>query len=217
MGYGVDHLMWAAPSLEAGLAQAQELFGIEAARGGSHPGLGTRNALVGLGETVYLEIIAPDPEQRLEGTFGARLQGLSGCGLVTWAAGCNALPGMLATAKDAGLSVRGPTATTRRTPDGEMLAWELLFVSGHEFAGLMPFFIDWLDTPHPAGVNPQAGILESLTLTTPESEGLRSLLTRLDVAVDVIDGSGPGIRAEISTQEGSVALQSTPETISLRF
>ena len=70
--------MWGAPTLEQGMAEAERLFGIAPAPGGVHPGLGTQNALLSLGERVYLEIIAPDPAQNLTGTFGERIAGLEG-------------------------------------------------------------------------------------------------------------------------------------------
>lgn len=91
MAIELDHLMWGAPTLEAGMAEAERLFGVVPAPGGVHPGVGTQNALLSLGERHYLEIIAPDPNQDLAGTFGERIAGLESCGLITWAAAVSGL------------------------------------------------------------------------------------------------------------------------------
>src|SRR5262249_11322359 len=58
----VDHLAYATPDLEKGVAEIERLLGVRATPGGQHPGRGTRNALVSLGPTSYLEIVGPDPD-----------------------------------------------------------------------------------------------------------------------------------------------------------
>ena len=79
----IDHFMFAAASLEAGMTWAEETFGVTPAYGGEHVGLGTRNTLLSLGDT-YLEIIVPDSEQDLTGTFGEKLSRLPEPALVSW-------------------------------------------------------------------------------------------------------------------------------------
>lgn len=212
MAIELDHLMWGAPTLEEGIAEAERLFSVAAAPGGVHSGLGTRNALLSLGDHVYLEIIAPDPNQELAGTFGERLGALEGCGLITWAAAASGLAGIAERAASLDLTARGPAPTERRTPAGDLLRWELLFLSGHRFPGLVPFFIDWLETPHPATTNPLAGQYRNLEIRTPDAAGLNVLLSGLGMTVTAEEADVADITAVIDTDGREVRLGKAPGT-----
>jgi hypothetical protein len=213
----LDHLMWGAPSLEVGLGEAERLFGVKPSAGGSHPGLGTCNALLGLEGGVYLEVIAPDPEQETRGTFGEKLQQLTDCALITWAASCHDLVALKQRGEAAGLDVRGPASLERSVPGGDRLSWKLLFLSGHEFGPLVPFFIDWLESPHPSAVNPQGGRLERLEIVSPNARALGQLLSRLGAGVEVVEGDVPALRASVETKQGLITLASTEETRGFAF
>src|SRR3989442_13632658 len=58
----VDHLVYATADLDRGIAEVEQMLGVRATLGGQHPAWGTRNTLVGLGRTCYLEIISRDPD-----------------------------------------------------------------------------------------------------------------------------------------------------------
>lgn len=206
----LDHLMWGAPSLAQGMAEAERLFGVTPAPGGVHPGLGTQNALLSLGELQYLEIIAPDPNQSLEGNLGGRLAGLDAPGLITWAAAADRLSVLAERAAAADLNARGPVATSRQAPDGSLLKWELLFLGGHSFPGLMPFFIDWHNTPHPAGTNPLAGTFAGLIIRSPQANLLNDLFSALDLSIRAEADSRVELEALIDTPAGQVRLPKAP-------
>lgn len=213
----IDHLMLGAADLQTGIAEVRRLFDAAPVPGGAHPGLGTRNALLGLADGHYLEIIAPDPDQSLAGTFGAALADLSRPALVTWALRSRDLPGIAQRLGGAGLQTRGPVRTRRATPDGTVLEWDLLFVSGHSFGTLFPFFIDWRDTPHPTDGLATAATLEAVTLETPHARELRRLLGHLDVPVAVMESDEATLRATLTCAHGDVVLESLPATLAMRF
>ena len=205
----IDHFMYAVPSLDEGLIWANDTFGVEAAYGGEHVGLGTRNALMSLGST-YLEIIAPDPTQSIKGTFGERLAGLSNAGLVTWCAegDLNSLSSKLSELE---IATAGPNKTKRQTTGGSIMEWELLFPSKSPFGGCLPFFIDWLDCKNPKDDNPVAGEFKSLSISNPDSERLQQILTTIGLQIPVAEGES-SVSMMIQGNKGPVSLSSTPET-----
>ena len=188
--------MYAVPSLEDGIAWAAETFDAAPAYGGEHVGLGTRNALLSLGDT-YLEIIAPDPAQNLDGTMGGRFAAMQNGGLVTWAARGD-LRQIAEQLQARHIDCRGPTRTERKTANGDLLAWELLFPAASQFGARMPFFIDWLECPHPAGTNPVGGTFKQLSLSLPEPAALQAVLDDLELPMTVHQGD-PGLTLLITT------------------
>jgi len=210
----IDHFMYAAPSLDEGIAWATEVFDAAPAYGGEHVGLGTRNALLSLGDT-YLEIIAPDPAQALDGTMGGRFAAMQSGGLVTWAArgDLNAIAAVL---ENLNIDCRGPSRTERKTAEGAVLVWDLLFPAAGQFGSRMPFFIDWLECPHPAHTNPVGGQFKQLTLSLPDPAGLQQVLAQLELDLTVAQGE-PGLSLTIATSNGEIELHSTAETADLGF
>ena len=57
----LDHLVITAPTLAAGTAWAESILGVTLQAGGEHQRMATHNALLRLGNSTYLEVIAPIP------------------------------------------------------------------------------------------------------------------------------------------------------------
>ena len=214
MSTRIDHFMYAVASLDEGMEWAADTFGVKAAYGGEHIGLGTRNALLSLG-SAYLEIIAPDPAQAYDGTTGEKFANLSAGGLVTWAAEGD-LTAIAAAVNAAGVDTHGPLRTQRKTVAGEVLVWDLLFPVGSSHGARMPFFIDWLECVNPKDTNPSAGEFQSLVVTTPNAADLADVLGRIGVDL-VVEEGGPALALNIETSRGLVTLATTEETAQLKM
>src|SRR3979409_1566189 len=97
--------------------------GVRAAIGGVHPGRGTRNALLSLGERRYLEIIAPDPKQDRIEPFAqkqvAHLKQLTSPHLIGWAAHTADLEQFSVRLRAAAIVCDDPRAGSRQRPDGK--------------------------------------------------------------------------------------------------
>ncbi|RDC73659.1 VOC family protein [Rhodovulum sp. 12E13] len=202
----IDHLLWAGPDLEAASAAFAELTGVTPATGGSHPGFGTRNALVALDDGRYLEVIAPDPVQDLAGTLGAELAALPAPRMFTIAFAASGLDAVAQAARAAGAAPGAPIDMARTRPDGVHLAWQILRFDDPARGWAMPFVIDWKDTPHPSASTPAGCALSNLVLTDPAPEGLSALVTAIGADVPVARGLAPGAVAELDTPKGRVVL-----------
>ena len=220
MDGGLDHLVYATPDLDASVKELADRFGTTPVPGGAHPEWGTRNALIGLGPGLYLEIIGPDPAQ--PDPKRARpflIDDLAEPRLVTWAyrhpkpeSVLNTIQRKLdATQEDVQL---GPVRAMSRTrPDGSALHWRLSDPVALPAGGVVPFVIDWGATPHPsANLASECQLLE-LSLRHPRAEALRPVLdvfrpisTATDIDVSLIVAAEPGINARLRTPNGMIDL-----------
>lgn len=213
MSYPIDHFVWATPDLERGCETIEKLFGTAPLLGGAHPGLGTCNALLSLGENLYLEIMAPDAPPA--GSVGERLASLDAPGLATWVIRSSDLSTPAATAQNPGIEATplGPVPTKRLTPQGEKLSWELLFLTQHKFGGLVPFAIDWQESSHPSTTSPRSGRLEEFEIRSVNAHPLNELYTDLGIEQRARVSDENMLRAQFHTPNGQVTLQSTSQTL----
>lgn len=205
----VDHLVYATPDLDRGVEEIEKLLGVRATAGGQHPGRGTRNALVALGPTTYLEIIAPDPEQPTPNEprpFG--IDKLKESKLVTWCVSQPDLERLRSEAVRNGVPLGDVRAGSRRRPDGVQLSWQLTDPSTLPVAdGIVPFFINWGESPHPARTAAKGATLISLRAEHPDVQGVSAMLQKLGLDLAVKQGPSPTLIAVIEGPRGRVELR----------
>src|SRR5258708_15390088 len=116
----LDHIILGCNDLDRGIDLVKESTGVRATLGGVHPGRGTRNALLSLGERRYLEIIAPDSSQGPVVHF-PQILGMTEPRLIGWAVH---RPDIAATAKllrENQIAFTGPDDGSPKRPDGAAL------------------------------------------------------------------------------------------------
>jgi hypothetical protein len=140
----LDHVLVAVSDLDAAGRQFEARHGLASIAGGRHPGWGTGNRIVPLGDT-YLELVASvDPDEAAESPFGRWIAAAPSGRPLGWAVRTRQLD---AIAGRLGLAV---TAGSRRREDGLELRWRLAGMEQAVGDPSLPFFIEWGEgTPLP--------------------------------------------------------------------
>src|SRR5690606_5046100 len=115
-----DHIVVTASSLAAGSEYIYRKLGVSLEAGGEHPRMGTHNLLLRLGDEVYLEVIAINPEAQQPDRpcwFGLQDSVRQRTGLASWVARTNDIT---AASQAATLPLGPVTAMTR----GD-LSWQI--------------------------------------------------------------------------------------------
>ncbi|MEU6143968.1 VOC family protein [Streptomyces sp. NPDC047081] len=200
----LDHLVLATPDLAATVADFTRRTGVTPAPGGAHVGLGTRNCLVSLGGSSYLEIIGPDPEQsQPEGPRPFTVDELAAARTVTWAISPPDLDQAVANARARGYDPGGVRPMSRRRPDGTLLEWRLTDGDTQHPSGLVPFLIDWGSAVHPSASGlPETPLLE-LSASAPEPDEIRPLLAAVGTELALSEGP-TGLTFTVRTPRGPV-------------
>jgi len=204
----VDHLVYGTQDLERTIDEWEDLLGVRARYGGQHVGQGTHNAVLALAPATYLEILAPDPNQsEPDHPRWLGIDGIAAPRMLTWAAKGRHLESIVSQAENDGIALGCVLSGSRNRPDGSVLAWKLTDPHRLLADGLIPFFIDWGDSPHPATSAPTGCALIALRAEHPNAIHVRKQLERLGLGLPVAEGAVPALIATIRTPQGIVELR----------
>ena len=204
----LDHLVYATPDLDRTIDELARHLGVRASAGGQHPGRGTRNALLALGPRSYLEIVGPDPDQRppdVPRWFG--IDSLSKPRLGAWAVATNDLGALSATIAMHGVHLGHVIAGGRTRPDGVRLEWQMTDPTVIAGDGLVPFFIDWGVSPHPAASAASGLQLVDFRGRHPAAIEIRHMLNVLGVVLPVEPAFVAGLVAIVHGPRGEFVLE----------
>ncbi|MFL5644986.1 MAG: VOC family protein [Chloroflexota bacterium] len=195
----IDHVLIPVDDLPAAAEIVRARHGLTSIAGGRHPGWGTENRIIPLGDT-YLELIAVvDPEVAAMSAFGRWIAAAPAGEPLGWAVRTDAIDEV---ARRLGLTV---TDGSRTTPAGDVLRWRSTGVDIATAEPGLPFFIEWGEgvplpgstrVEHPSG----PATLRRLALSLDEAE-LGSWLGPHDLPLSVTNGRS-GIVSAILARGG---------------
>lgn len=207
----IDHLVIAAPSLEFGVDYVRATLGVEPGAGGRHERMGTHNRLMKLGDDVYLEVIAIDPNGIVPDQPRWFQLDAPACNESTLATWVMRVSDIQAATQASALS----HGAIERMSRGE-LNWSITIPPDGRLQhnGTVPPLIQWDAPPYPASRLPDSGCtLQLLELQHPNPDQLRGMLKHLSFkgpvqVVGVAAGQPARLVAHIQTPGGLRKLHS---------
>ena len=202
----VDHVIVGVSDLERGMATLERLTGVRPIVGGAHPGQGTRNALLSLGDGTYLELYAPNPAEPVGSPEVRELQELTGLKPLGWAIASDDAEAMRSALVAQGFTLSAPEAGSRARPDGSVLKWET-FGFEHFDDALAPFFISWKQPAdlHPSRTSPGGCRLVAIHLREQKPGRLADALRPLRLNVTVAKAREQRMEFDLACPKGPVS------------
>lgn len=190
----VDHVIIGVAGLDRGIAQVEQMTGVRPAIGGSHPGRGTRNALMSLGNGTYLELIAPDPAQSIDNDMVRELRSLTRPTPIGWAVSGQSTSQLRQVLERDGLRLSLSQPGSRQRPDGSVIHWETFDFEPADDP-LLPFFIVWGDPAlHPSRTSPAGCKLTRLQIDGANAGQMQRALKPLQLDVRVTESATSRMR-----------------------
>ncbi len=202
----LDHVVIGGSDLGPLVAWWKHQTGIDPARGGRHEGFGTRNALIGVDDQTYVELISRDPDQpepQHPRPFGIDGLEANSFRLCTFVLAVPDISAATAAVKASGLDPGPVTAMSRTRRDGVELSWDLAISPDQTLEGTLPALIQWgHGTPHPGSVLAPSVAVREVAIGHPEPGRLRAALKAIGSDVVVEQTPAPMISCHFAVAGG---------------
>jgi hypothetical protein len=208
-----DHVVYGVPDLKHAIQSFQEKAGIAPVIAGKHPLLGTHNAVLSLGNLQYLEFIALDPEapkmERKLPSWCAALIHLSRPKIMTWVVQTDTIEKTVNELNALGnFHIDPPQTITREKPDGTKISFNIAFKKEPPPPddGLIPFLINWGQSPHPSTSVECKCQLKEWYGCHPDADRISSILKKVGIEFLIKKADTPSMHLALKTPKGDIEI-----------
>ncbi len=203
----IDHIVYAVLDLEAAMQDFEAKTGVRPVFGGYHQTQGTKNALVNLGNTCYLEFLAIDEANT--SITAPRWMGIDSIKrpqITRWALQSEDLARDSQILQAYQAEMGKLQAGQRNMSNGKMLTWQMTMPLAEPTVEIMPFFLDWRESEvYPTEqLAAQCRLLE-LKLRHPTPAVLQAVFQQLDLDMVVLEGEA-AIHLRLESPKGVVLI-----------
>ena len=205
----IDHIVYCVPDLDTAIDKLERQLGIRPVYGGSHQMQGTHNALLDLGESCYLEILAVDSDNQTK--TADRWMGIdliSQPTVTRWALKSDDLVKDQHLIRQYDKRLAHKSEGSRVTASGQRLTWQMILPQPRPLIELVPFMVDWSQSEiHPCDGLKAGCLLTEIELKGPANGDRTGCLSEiLEEDLTVLQADSPQISITVKGPNGTITL-----------
>jgi hypothetical protein len=206
----IDHIILSIDDLQRGMDLLERATGIRPVFGGAHPGRGTQNALLSLGNNQYIELLAPNladtsaAVQQFADRIKARYAQFTKPFPNGWAVQVPNADAERTRLIEKGFKGSEVRPGSRAKPDGQTLRWKTFDPWGLQ-NNLLPFVIEWgAGTSHPSTTSPTGCKLVDFSMESTSADSTRAMFARAGYPLKITSGASDRLTVTIDCPKGRV-------------
>ncbi len=205
----IDHIVYTVSNLEEAITEFENKLGVRPVLGGYHKTFGTKNALINLNDSIYLELLAADDSNtEIVKPRWMGVDQLTKNQITRWALRSDSLKPDAKILRTYNPHMGEIRRGSRNAADGSLLQWELIMPLPAPEVEILPFILDWSATEkHPSELLPKMACeLLAFYGTHPKPEMFEGVFQTLNYSIDIRPATEVSLKALIKSPKGIVSI-----------
>ncbi len=203
----IDHIVYAVPNLQQGMDDFEKLSGVRPTYGGKHLHQGTHNALVNLGENIYFELLAIDPDNNnVPAPLWMGMNLITEPTITRFAIKSNDMERDCSILEKINPLLAETKTGMREKKDGTILNWRLSIPLASPKIEMIPFLLDWQDSQHPTESLKQNCSIIDFRLHHPAASTLKKQLIPFELGLEIMESDTIAFELKVKSPNGTLVL-----------